>query len=161
MASTVSITLTYAAPPDQVAALLRDPAFREEVTRGQRAVRASVTVAGDAAAPKVTVDSTQAADKVPGFAKKFVGDEIRIVQEETWRSAHAADVAITIPGKPGEVTGTTRLDAADGGAGTTQVVDLSVAVRIPLVGGKIEGLIGDMLTKALRVQERVAAQRLG
>lgn len=159
MGSKVSLTLSYAAAPDEVAALLRDPGFREEVTRGQRAVRSSVTVAGDAAAPEVTVDSTQAADKVPGFAKKFVGDEIRIVQVETWRSTHAADVAITIPGKPGEVSGTTRLDPD--GTGTTQVVDLEVTVRIPLVGGKIEGLIGDMLAKAMRVQERVAAQRLG
>lgn len=155
MASSVSLSLSYAAPPDQVAALLRDPGFREEVTRSQRAVRSSVTVDGDV----VTVDSTQAADKVPGFAKKFVGDEIRIVQAETWRSPHAADVAITIPGKPGEVSGTTRLEAT--GAGTTQVVDLQVTVRIPLVGGKVEGLIGDMLAKAMRVQERVAAQRLG
>ena len=39
---------------------------------------------------------------MPSFAKKFVGDEIKIVQRETWTSATAADLHVSIPGKPGE-----------------------------------------------------------
>ena len=32
----------------------------------------------------VLVDQTQPANGIPSFAKKFVGDEIQIVQREEW-----------------------------------------------------------------------------
>ena len=38
---------------------------------------------------EVTIDQVQAADGIPSFAKKFVGDEINIVQAETWASPDA------------------------------------------------------------------------
>ena len=39
--------------------------------------------------------------------------------------------------------------------GTTETVNLSVKVNIPLAGGKIEGLIADLLVKALRAEHQV------
>ena len=50
------------------------------------------------------------------------------------------------------MTGTSRLH--ESGGGTTQTVDLTVKVSIPLVGGKIEGFIADLLVKALEAEDR-------
>ena len=48
--------------------------------------RCATTVRIDGAGPgmKVVVDQTQPAHGIPSFAKKFVGDEIQIVQRESW-----------------------------------------------------------------------------
>ena len=35
---------------------------------------------------EVVIDQVQAARGIPSFAQKFVGDEINIVQRETWAS---------------------------------------------------------------------------
>jgi hypothetical protein len=44
--------------------------------------------------------------------------------------------------------------------GTTETVAVDVTVSIPLIGGKIEGAIGDMLLKALRAENTVGRQWL-
>ena len=43
---------------------------------------------------------------------------------------------------------------------TTETVDLDVKVSIPLVGGKIEDLIADLLLKALKVENQVGRDYL-
>ena len=101
----------------------------------------------------VEIDQIQAAQGIPGFAKKFVGDEINIVQSEDWTARRRATSHIAIPGKPGEMTGTALL--TEDPDGTTETVNLTVKVNIPLVGGKIEGLIADLLSKALRAENKV------
>jgi hypothetical protein len=66
---------------------------------------------------------------------------------------------VTIPGKPGRVTGTVRL--REDGAETVQTVDAEVKVSIPLVGGKVEKIICSALGHVLTVQQRVGADWLG
>jgi hypothetical protein len=102
---------------------------------------------------EVVVDQVQAAKGLPSFATRFVGDEINIVQKETWHGSAGGEVEVTIPGKPGQMAGTVTLRDVDGTA--TETVDLEVKVGIPLVGGKIEGLIGDLLLKSLKVENSV------
>lgn len=150
--------LTYDAPLAAVAAMLRDPGFREEVCRRQRVVsqRVEVTVDGDAA--EVEVERVQAVTGVPAFAAKVVGDEITVVQRETWHDLHRGDYAVGIPGKPGQIRGTVTLQEADGR--TVETVDLEVTVSVPLLGGKLEGLVVELLGKALRKEHEVGAARL-
>ena len=52
-----------------------------------------------------------------------------------------------------------RLSERDGR--TTQLVDAEAKARIPLVGGKIEAVICRALGSVLKLQEQVAAERLG
>ena len=150
--------LTYDAAMVDVAAMLADPKFREEVCEQQHVLRAMVSVDADEDGMEVTIDQVQAANGLPSFAKKFVGDEINIVQTETWSSATEGQIRMTIPGKPGEMKGSTRL--SESGGVTTHSVDLDIKVGIPLVGGKIEGLIADLLLKALKVENRVGRDYL-
>ena len=160
MSKRLAHDLVYDAPLADVAAMLADPTFREEVCAYQGVLRADVTVDGDASdgGMEVVIDQVQAAQGIPSFAKKFVGDEINIVQRESWSSPEAGDIAVTIPGKPGEMSGTARL--RESGGQTTETVDLTVKVNIPLVGGKIEGLIADLLLKALKAENAVGRDYL-
>jgi hypothetical protein len=144
---------TYDASLDAVAAMLADPAYREEVAAAQSSMRTTVEIDGSGAGMSVLVDQLQPAEGLPGFAKKFVGHEINIVQREEWTALDRADLQVTIPGKPGEMTGSVTLAESDGT--TTYTVDVAIKVSIPLVGGKVEGLIGDMLRKALVVEGKV------
>ena len=81
--------------------MLADPSFREEVCEFQGVKRAMVSIDSDDNGMEVTIDQVQAAQGIPSFAKKFVGDEINIVQQESWKSADEGDITVTIPGKPG------------------------------------------------------------
>ena len=153
MSTRIVQELKYDAPLADVAAMLADPAFREAVCVATKATRHSVTVDGVQGDPmKVVIEYAQPTERVPGFAKKFVGSEVDIRQEETWTSLEHADVHVTIPGKPGEMVGTAVLAEKDGV--TTETVTLDITVRIPLVAGKIEGLIGKILGSALRAENR-------
>lgn len=153
MSTRIVHELTYEAPLEAVAAMLADPAFREEVCVAMRCTRYDVSVEGVQGDPmKVRLEYSQPTDRVPSFAKKFVGAEVDIVQSETWTSREHGDIHVSIPGKPGEMTGTAVLTESDGV--TTETVTLDIAVRIPLVAGKIEALIGKLLGSALRAENR-------
>ena len=154
MSKTITHRLTYDAPLADVTAMLRDPAFREQVCDYQGVLSRDVSVDGS----HVTIKQVQAARGIPSFAAKFVGDEITIVQEEEWRSPERGDIVVTIPGKPGDMKGTAVL--TESGGTTTETVELTIKVGIPLVGGRIEGLIGDLLLKALKAENTVGRDYL-
>ena len=154
MSTKLEKKLAYDASAQAVAAMLDDVAFREEVLRRQKVLRGSVDIDGDVA----RIEQVHSGRDVPSFARKFVGDEIVIVQTETWTSATTADVEIAIPGTPAGAVGTIALTESDGT--TTEVVDLAVSVRIPLVGGKVEGLVADLVRAALDREHEVGVEWL-
>ena len=154
MSTKLQKKLAYDAPAEAVAAMLDDVAFREEVLARQKVLRGSASIDGDL----VTLEQVRSGDDLPSFARRFVGDEITIVQKETWTSPTTCDVELSIPGKPGEAVGTMRL--VEAGGTTTEVVDLDLSVRIPLVGGKIEGLIAGLFKDALDIEHRVGVEWL-
>ena len=150
MAKRLVHEMVYDASMTEVAAMLADPAFREEVCERQGVISALVSIDSNDAGMQVTIDQVQSARGIPSFARKFVGEEINIVQEESWSTPTECDITVTIPGKPGEMTGTARLTQS--GGTTTETVEMTIKVNIPLVGGKIEGLISDLLLDALRAE---------
>ena len=150
--------MTYDAPLSDVAAMLADSEFRRAVCDRLGVIRSEVTIQPRAAGMDVRIEQVQRANGIPSFARKFVGDEIEIVQSESWDAADSGDITVTIPGKPGEMSGTATL--AESGAATTETVDLTVKVGIPLVGGRLEGLIADLLLRALRTEEEVGREWL-
>ncbi len=141
------------ATAEQVHAMLADPAFREEVCDYQQVLRRTVTVTARGEGMEVSVDQVQAPHGIPSFATRIVGDEINIVQTEDWSSPTAATLDIAIPGKPGEIHGT--IAVTEDPAGTTERVEMQIKVGVPLVGGKLEGLVADLLLKALKAEHKV------
>lgn len=146
--------LTYDAPAADVAAMLADPAFRQQVCDFQGVLRSEISITTPASGhTEVVIDQWQSTAGVPSFAKRIVGDETNIVQTESWSTPLLGDIVVTIPGKPGDMRGTASL--SESGGTTTETVDLTIKVGIPLVGGKIEALIADMLLKALKAENKV------
>ncbi|HJQ04506.1 MAG TPA: DUF2505 domain-containing protein [Nocardioides sp.] len=158
MATRLLHEMVYDAPAEEVAAMLSDPAFREEVCLAQKAVTHSVSIEGDVNAKKVSIRMEQPTEKVPSFAKKFIGETVAIAQDESWTSPTHGDINVTIPGKPGDMVGTAILVEKDGV--TTETVDLQVTVKIPLVAGKLEELIAGLLKKALIAEQRTGVDWL-
>lgn len=154
MSTRLTKELAYDAPAEAVAAMLDDPAFREEVLARQKVVRGSVTIDGD----HVRIEQVRSAGDIPSFARSFVGEEIVVVQTETWTSPTSADVELAIPGKPGEARG--ALVLVESGGTTTETLDLDLSIRIPLVGGKIEKLVAGLFSDALDVEHRVGREWL-
>lgn len=150
--------LVYDAPATDVHAMLADPAFRNAVLEAQHVLRHHVQIVPTDSGMEVTLEQTQAARGIPSFAQKFIGDEITIIQRELWTGPELADLFVSIPGKPGDASGRMRL--AESGGRTKQEINLEIKVGIPLLGRKLEGLVADLLTKALKVENEVGRAHL-
>lgn len=151
--------LTYDAPPDEVFAMLADPAFRAKVCDAQGVVSHDIDLTPTDAGFRLTSTQVQDTAGLPSIAKKIVGDTTQAVIEEDWTSRTGGSVSITAPGKPTTATGSVRLEAR--GAGTTEVVELDVKVKVPVIGGKLEGLMADNIKQGLEVEQTVGTAWLG
>ena len=155
----VSHTVTYPGTTvGDVYAMLADPAYRKAVADYQKVTDFSCDITPSGSGMRVRLEEAHPTDRIPSFAQRLVGHEIRFVQEETWASSSAADIHVTIPGKPGEMTGTTSLTRS--GNDVVQQVDLAVKVSIPLVGGKVEELIAGFIGKAFDAEHKVGVKWL-
>lgn len=151
----LSHTHRYAASADRVQQMLTDPAFRERVCQRLEALSHDVTVTGSRAAAQVVVRQTQAMAGAPAVATRLTGDTVTLEQREVWRSDTSADLAISLPGKPvelrgGQITLTERPDIS-----CEYAVTGDLRVRVPLVGGKLESMLSDVLRAAMRRQAEV------
>jgi hypothetical protein len=158
MSRTVQHDITYDAPAERVTAMLADPAFREEVCDYLGVTRRTVLIERVGEVLQVTLDQWQPTSGMPSIGKKLVGDETNVVQREIWSTPLLGDITVTIPGKPGDMTGTARISEADGV--TTEAVTMTVKVGIPLIGGKLEDLISGLLLKALKAENKVGRDYL-
>jgi len=150
--------LTYEAPLADVAAMLRDRTFREAVCTRQRVLSHEVTIDEDGDAADVRISREQKVEGIPSFAQKFVGESITILSRESWASLTAGEYSVGIPDKPGHIEGTVTLE--ESGGVTTETVDLSIKVNVPLVGGKLEGVVAGLLESALRTEHEVGVKHL-
>lgn len=142
-----------------VRAVLDDPDFRDEVARTAGADEVEVLVEEyDDGSVVATLDTVQSTASMPSIAQRFLGGELRIHQVENWTSLDEASLLVQIPGQPGQVIGTVTLIARDGV--TLQTVDADISAKIPLLGGRVEKLIGQILGHVLKIQAAAAADRL-
>lgn len=143
---------------DEVFAMLGDPAYRKAVADYQGVQDFSCTIDNSGAGMTVRLEQAHGTDRIPSFAKKLVGSEIRFVQEETWSSPSVGRFLVTIPGKPGDMKGEARLEQR--GSDVVETVDLAVTVKMPLVGGKVEDLIAGFIGKAFAAENKVGVKWL-
>lgn len=145
--------LSYDAPPADVFEMLADPAFREKVGAAMDVVSADVAIDRNGKGFVLRIDQVQRTDGLPSFAKKFAGDTTRAIQLEEWPDPTAGTLRIDAPGKPSSIAGTIAL-VADG-AGTTEVVELEIKVKVPLIGGKLEGVLADQVRSGIDIEHGV------
>jgi hypothetical protein len=91
------------------------------------------------------------AQNLPPAIRTLLGGDLMIDRTETWHpdgsGGYTGTVSVTIPGMPGDLSGTTRVGDAAGGSETT--MDATVKIPIPLIGGRIEETVAEQITKLL------------
>ncbi len=145
--------LAYDAPPDQVFAMLADPAFRQAACEAMDVISVEVSIESADAGFEARIDQVQRTDDLPGYARKFSGDSTRAIQLESWADATGGTLRIESPGQPSEVSGSIVLRPE--GAGTREVVELSIKVKVPLVGGKLEKLVAARIAASMDAEHEV------
>lgn len=150
--------MRYDAPADRVYAMVTDEEFRNQVCVAVGSTRHEVAVSPSDGGATVSVRQSQRVRGAPGFAKAMVGHSLEILQVETWSDAGGGRLEVTTPGRPGHLRGTVTLSAV--GSGTVQTVTGDLHVGVPLVGARLEELVGNLLGKAMTVEERVGREWL-
>lgn len=108
----------------------------------------------------VTVRTTQVlrADRLPGIVTQFHRGDLAIGREEHWDPVSdgqaTGSVNGGIDGAPVSLGGTMVLAPTRSGAASRLTCTAIVEVRIPLVGGKLENLIGGQLVDVLIAEQR-------
>ncbi|WP_019878222.1 DUF2505 domain-containing protein [Sporichthya polymorpha] len=152
MATRYTHTFTWDAPPAAVHAMVTDPAYQEQRAQAGNPISAEASVTGGADGTTISVYRLMAIDP-PGFLKNFVGDKIGIQETQTWTSPTEATLLVEILKQPGDVRGTIRL--AESGASTVVTVEASIAVKVPLVGGKVESYVASIVDRLLAKDEEL------
>jgi len=116
----------------------------------------SMTVSGDGI--DVITTQTLRSDRLPGVVTQFHRGDLSLVREETWSPVRhgkaTATIKGSIPGAPVALTGSAVLAPAKSGRGSRLEFNVTVEVRVPLVGGKIENFIGSQLVDLLIAEQR-------
>jgi hypothetical protein len=146
---TVFAVLTSAAWPQALDQQLHD---------GSRLVSAVGTPGGG-----TTVRTSRSLPEgVPGYLKRFTPADGRVTQTDTWGAAVAGvrtgTWAVTFPGSPGVIGGSTTI--APGPTGCRWTVTGTVSIRLPVVGGRVEGFLAPLLEKLVRRQGEVLRAQL-
>ncbi|MCW2622666.1 MAG: hypothetical protein JWL64_2268 [Frankiales bacterium] len=110
----------------------------------------------------VLVHSHQLPEGGPGFVQGFLPKDRMVTQTDRWEPAEPDGTRrgtweVGFPGSPGKIGGTAVLS---GGASTLWTVEGSASIRVPLVGGKIEGFLIGHLVKLLERQAGVLQDAL-
>ncbi|MGV0836659.1 DUF2505 domain-containing protein [Mycolicibacterium thermoresistibile] len=150
----------YGATVEQVHQALRDEQYwlaRLADSGADDATLDALTVDTDGG---IDVETTQVlwADRLPGFVTQLHRGDLSVKREETWsplRDGQATvEVKGAIVGAPASLTGTGTLLPADSGQTSRLEFTVTVEVRIPLLGGKLEGLVGNQLMELLIAEQR-------
>ena len=159
----IAKTVEYTATPQEVFAVLADPAFQEAKCAATAAVRYTASVTSEGAHTVITTERTLPTDGMPEFAKGMVGEHLRVTERQDWGPA-AADggrqgtVSMTVAGIPVALRGTLALAA--GGPGTVETIDADLKASVPLIGGKIEKTAAPPVEEAIVIEQRVAQEWL-
>ncbi|MDH6198781.1 hypothetical protein M2272_005441 [Mycobacterium frederiksbergense] len=119
----------------------------------------ALTVTDDGGIDVITTQTLRS-DRLPGLVAQFHRGDLTIRREERWQplldGQATGTVTGTIPGAPVSLSGTTTL--APTGTGSRLSLHITVEVKVPLVGGKIESFIGSQLTDLLIAEQRFTTE---
>jgi hypothetical protein len=169
MASRFEHRATFSAPAGTVGSALVDQAFLTERLRVLGGKGAEL-VDHRASADEVVFTLHQGLDAqhLPGPVRAILkGGDLVVAREERWQLTGDRPVATgraSISGVPGEISSRTQLaDLAEGAS--ELVIKAEVRVRIPLIGGRIEGLVakevGNLLAAESEFADRWLAEHRG
>jgi len=125
----------------------------EKVGEALDVVSADIKLERDGDGFLLTNDQVQRTEGLPSFAKKIAGDTTRVIQTEEWASPSGPSPSSASPRTRSSMSGTIEL--VPDGAGTLEVVELEIKARVPLVGGKLEGLMAEQVREGMDTERKV------
>lgn len=158
MPRSFDLSADYRGSVEQVLAAFADERYwlaRLADSGADEATLDSLTVGADGS---IAVSTTQVlrAEILPALVTQLHRGDLQIKRQENWSSVSdgrsTASIAGQIPGAPATVSGAAVLHPV--GAGARADLKVSVEVRVPLVGGKVEGFIGGQLVELLNTERR-------
>lgn len=154
--------LTFCAPPDQVAAMLTDPEFQQELcAQTSRSGSATVRSIGDRT--EVHMRRAVSTAKFPDFVRSFVGETLTVDQRTLWGPPEAGgrregSVIVLIEGKPLQLVARAELSPHDGG--TMVRYDGTLKADVLFIGGRIESAAAPVVRSALDSEESLGRRWL-
>ena len=101
-------------------------------------------------------------DKLPGMVTQLHSGDLRIRREEAWGpitgGAATGSVAGSIVDAPVNLAGTAVLEAVDEAGGSRLTFRATVQVRVPIIGGKLENIIGTRLAELVAAEQRFTTE---
>ena len=158
MPRSFDLSADYTATVEQVHTAFSDEDYwlsRLEHSGADTATLDSMTTHADGSVEVTTTQSLRA-DRLPAVATQFHPGDLSVVRQEKWApvsggEAHG-EIAGHIPGAPASLLGKAVLRPA--GSGSRLEFTATVEVNIPLLGGKIETLIGGALAELFIAEQR-------
>ncbi|MCW2808068.1 MAG: hypothetical protein JWQ93_2023 [Marmoricola sp.] len=147
--------ISYDAPLAHVFAMLADPAFRQASADAMGVISVEVSITPKGEGMSVRIDQVQPTEGVPAFARTFAGETTRAVQSEEWSFPQGGTITIETPGKPSSTRGTLAL--TESGGRTTETLDVEVKVKVPLLAGKLESLMAELITRGMDKEQVTGA----
>lgn len=100
---------------------------------------------------------------VPGFLERFLPRDGRVRQTDVWGPPRDGERhgtwSVDLPGAPAQLGGTMRLEPLGGGSRYT--IEGDVKVSVPVIGGKAESFIGDLVVRLAGKEAELLKDALG
>lgn len=101
-------------------------------------------------------------DKLPGMVTQLHTGDLRIRREETWGpvtgGAATGSVSGSIVDAPVNLEGTAVLEPIGGTGRARLTFRATVHVRVPIIGGKLENIIGARLAELIAAEQRFTTE---
>jgi hypothetical protein len=101
-------------------------------------------------------------DKLPGMISQLHRGDLCIRREESWGAvcdgSAKGTLAGSVSGAPANVTGTAVLSPLAASGGSRLECQLIVHVKIPLIGGKLENIIGTQLANLVKAEQHFTSE---
>jgi hypothetical protein len=154
MSRPIDYRCTYPSEVGRTFAALADPAYlraRLAAVGGPDAELLEHTRDGDAVRYRLRFALPR--DVLPPLVQSLVGDRLLIERTESLHpdgDGYGGDVQVAVPGAPVGATGGMTLRPVP--EGSAFAVHVDVAVRVPLIGGRIEASVGDNIRQLLATE---------
>lgn len=145
----------YDANVDQMWAMLSDQDYWTAKYESMGASNVTFTQFNAGEDALTVVNERDVAADIPSFAKKIVGETNHVTHTERWTRAGdsaTCSIEIVVKNVPGATTGT--MDIKPSGSGSSWAADFDIKVSIPMVGGRLEGVMKDQTADNFK-QEKV------
>lgn len=151
--------MSYDAPAPAVYAMLTDPEFQDRRSKAGNPLECDAAVTANVDGGATIEVSRLLSVDLPGMLQKLTGGKIRISETQTWAPGPAdaenrsGRIAVRISGQSGGVDGTLKMTSSCDK--TVIDFDADIKVNVPLVGGKIESSVAEMLVKYMTKEQEL------